>query len=141
MSKVNFIRMYSIGTESRTLAKDVTIEFTKFTFSDAGSMNWQEYSFTAAKGGELPANVKQLSEKFGDNGNDCVFADIDHEIVYEVTLDYIPLSCMYVTLTPAGRDLLLQVSNKNKADSYKTVFSAASEEGLPPEGTYVINVA
>ena len=142
LSKVNFVRMYSIGTEDRTLASDVTIEFTKFTFSDAGNVNWQEYSFTAAKNGELPANVKQLSETFGDNGNDCIFADITHEIVYEVTLDYIPVSAMYVTLTPAGRDLLLQFGNKNNPDSYKDVFNAASEEGLPPvSATYVINVA
>ena len=142
LSKVNFVRMYSIGTEDRTLASDVTIEFTNFTFSDAGNVNWQEYSFTAAKGGELPANIKQLSETFGDNGNDCVFADITHEIVYEVTLDYIPVSAMYITLTPAGRDLLLQVGNKNSADSYKNVFDASSEKGLPPvSAPYVINVA
>jgi hypothetical protein len=138
-SRINYMRMYSIGTEAdRTLEKDVTIELTKFVFSDGAATNWKEYSFTASKTAELPEGVSLISEKnFGENDS-CVFADAKTEIVYKLDLEKIEPSAAYITLTTGGAELLLQVAEKNKADSYKTVFD--TEDNMP-RGTYVINVA
>ena len=138
-SAINYMRMYSIGTEDRTLEKDVTIELTKFVFSDGAATNWKEYSFTAGRDtSSLPEGVTLVSKPtFGDN-NDCAFADANNEIVYMLQLDKIEPSAMYITLTTGGNELLLQVGEKNNADTYKTVFDAEDNQ---PRGTYVINVA
>ncbi len=142
LTKINYIRFYSIGTEAdRSIDEDVTIEFTKFRFSDAGNVNFKDYSWSAGKEAALPEGVTLVSEKnFGENDN-CIFADKTTEIIYKVELDTIDPSWMYLELTTGGRDLLLQVGDKNKADAYKTIVDTSDEEKTSPTGHYVINIA
>ncbi|MBQ8717794.1 MAG: hypothetical protein IJY66_00835 [Clostridia bacterium] len=138
MSKINYIRLYSIGTEDRTLADEVTIEFAKFTFSDAGDVNWQECSFGVGKNATLPEEIKMIAGQDVGENDTLMFADGAKEIVYELTMDHIKADALYVTMTTGGEDLLLQIAHKNAPAHYVTVVG---EQSTDPRGTYVYDLS
>lgn len=138
LSKINYIRLYSVGTEDRTLDGEVTIEFAKFVFSDAADVNFKEYTFEVGKDATLPEWVTMVSGQDADENDHCMSADGSGEIVYKLSMDYIPPSYAYVTMTTGGDDLLLQVSDRNKPDHYRTIVG---ENSTDPRGTYVYDIS
>ncbi len=138
LSKINYIRLHSVGTEDRTLDGDVTIEFAKFIFSDAADVNFKEYTFEVGREAALPEEIIRISGRDAGENADCMFADGADEIVYRLSMDYITPSYIYVTMTTGGDDLLLQVSDRNKPEYYKTIVG---EKSTDPRGTYVYDVS
>ena len=138
LSKINYIRLYSIGTENRSLDGEVTLEFAKFTFSDAADVNLKEYTFEVGKNATLPEEIKMIAGQDVGENDTLMFADGAKEIVYELTMDHIKADALYVTMTTGGEDLLLQIAHKNAPAHYITVVG---EQSTDPRGTYVYDLS
>lgn len=138
LSAVNYVRLYSVGTEERTLPGEVTIDFAQLTFTDAADVNYQEYTFEVGKAATLPAGITLLAGQNAGENADGLFADGSKEIVYQLDLRYIVPSYIYVTMTTGGEDLLLQIGTKNDPRFYETIVGEACADA---RGTYVYDLS
>ena len=139
LSAVNYVRLYSIGTEDRSLASAVTIDFAQLTFTDAADINYQEYTFEVGKAATLPPEITLVAGQNAGENAECLFADGSNEIVYQLDMRNIVPSYIYVTMTTGGEDLLLQIGAlRDDPRYYKTIVG---EESTDAQGTYVFDVS
>ncbi|MBQ7337153.1 MAG: hypothetical protein IJW40_01730 [Clostridia bacterium] len=132
-SAINYIRLY---TNTGVAETDIKFNLAYVQFSDSAATYYQEYTLPVGNEAALPENVRLIST--ASQNTDCMFADKEAEIVYEMTFEYIPPSSVYVVAPLGGAQALVQVAVKNKASEYVTIYDA--EDTIPGTGLHVINV-